>query len=207
VLPMPLGADQAWAPTYAPDGSKIAVEAWGYDSVGNYFDGIVTMKADGSGPRLLTNPGVTCDCYDENPAFSADGKKITFSRENWDSSTATETEDIYIMNMDGTGLTQLTSGMGINFDPIAVNIVEVGPRILFSSNWGNPGLTGSGTYELYSMKLDGTELARLTSNALYDAFSSERYESESASAQVAQHLSASHHRLPLGHNIGHKMRW
>jgi hypothetical protein len=207
VLPMPLGADQTWAPTYSPDGSKLAVEAWGYDSLGNYFDGIVTMKTDGSGSRLLTNAAASCDCYDENPAFIADGKKITFSRNNWDASTATETEDIYIMNVDGTGLTQLTSGMGTNFDPMAVSIVGVGPRILFSSNWGNPGVTGSGAFELYSMKLDGTELTRLTTNTVYDGFSSEWYESGTPGAQVARRLPASHHRLPLGHNVGHKAQW
>ena len=207
VLPMPLGADQTWAPTYSPDSSKIAVEAWGYDSLGNFYDGIVTMKADGSSPKLLTNPAAICDCYDENPAFTADGRKITFSGESWDGSTATETEDIYIMNTDGTGVTQLTSGMGINFDPLAVNIVGVGPRILFSSNWGNSALTGFGAYELYSMKLDGTELTRLTTNMLYDGFSRERYESETASAQTAQRFPASHHRLPFGNNIGHKVQW
>jgi Tol biopolymer transport system component len=207
VLPMPLGADQTWAPTYSPDGSKIAVEAWGYDSLGNFFDGIVTMKADGSSPKLLTNPAAVCDCYDENPAFTADGRKIVFSGESWDPSTSTETEDIYIMNADGTGVTQLTSGMGINFDPLAVNIIGVGPRILFSSSWGNADLSGSGAYELYSMKLDGTELTRLTTNTLYDSFSSERYEGQTASAQTARRLHASHHRLPLGRNVGHKVRW
>lgn len=206
VLPMPLGADQAWAPAYSPDGLKIAVEASGYDSGGNYFDGIVTMKADGSSARLLTNPASICDCYDENPTFSADGRKIIFSGETWDASTSTETEDIYSMNVDGTGLIQLTSGMGLNFDPMAVNIVGVGPRILFSSNWGNSSMTGSGAYEIYSMKLDGTELTRLTTNALYDAFSSERYENDTAAAQSARRLTA-HHRLPLGHNLGHRLRW
>jgi Tol biopolymer transport system component len=39
VLPMPLGADQTWAPTYSPDGSRIAVEAWGYDSLGRAISG------------------------------------------------------------------------------------------------------------------------------------------------------------------------
>jgi Tol biopolymer transport system component len=205
VLPMPLGADQTWAPTYSHDGSKIAVEAWGYDSAGNYFDGIVTMKADGSSPRMLTNPAAMCDCYNENPTFSADGRKIIFSGETWDASTSTETEDIYMMNTDGTGLMQLTSGMGLNFDPMAVNIVGVGSRILFSSNWGNSSTTGSGAYEIYSMKIDGTELTRLTTNTLYDAFSSERYENVTASARVARRLTP-HHRLPLGHNIGHTRR-
>lgn len=206
VLPMPLGSDQTWAPTYSPDGSKIAVEAWGYDSGGNYFDGIVTMKADGSSPNLLTNPAAVCDCYDENPTFTPDGRKIVFSGETWDSSTATETEDIYIMNADGSGLTQLTSGMGINFDPTTVRIAGVGPRILFSSNWGSSNTTGSGAYEIYSMKLDGTELTRLTANSLYDSFSTERYEDVAATAQIARSLTP-HHGTPLGHTFGHKLRW
>jgi Tol biopolymer transport system component len=206
VLPMPLGADQTWAPTYSPDGSKIAVEAWGYDSGGNFFDGIVTMNADGSSPRLLTNPAAICDCYDENPSFSADGRKIIFSGETWDASASTETEDIYMMNADGSGLAQLTSGTAINFDPIAVNIVGIGQRVLFGSNWENSSITGSGAYEIYSMKLDGSELTRLTTNTTYDAFSSERYESETASAQVARSLTP-HRRLPAGHKVSHTMHW
>jgi Tol biopolymer transport system component len=206
VLPMPLGAYQTWAPTYSPDGSKIAVEAWGYDSLGNYFDGIVTMNADGSSPQLLTNPGTSCDCYDENPAFTPDGTKITFSRDYSDSFTSSETEDIYIMNTDGTAVTQLTS-MGINFDPMAISIAGVGPRILFSSNRDNPSLSGSTGYELYSMKLDGTAVTRLTNNTRYDAFSGEWYESGDVAAMRVRRLPASQHRLPLGHNTGHKIRW
>ncbi|HEV2396278.1 MAG TPA: hypothetical protein VGS27_05020 [Candidatus Sulfotelmatobacter sp.] len=206
VLPMPLGADQTWAPTYSPDASKIAVEAWGYDSLGSYFEGIVVMKADGTNPKLLTNAAATCDCYDENPSFAADGTKIVFSRENWDSSTATESEDIYIMNADGSRVTPLTSGMGITFDPTAVDVLGVGPRILFSSNGGNPGLNGSSGFELFSMKLDGTEITRLTTNTLYDAFSSERYESGAASAQVVRGLAASRH-LMAGHHVEQKVQW
>jgi Tol biopolymer transport system component len=208
LLPLPLGAFQTWAPTYSPDGSTIAVEAWGNDSLGNYFDGIVTMKADGGGAQLLTNPDrASCDCYDENPAFTSDGTKIIFSRDNWDPSTSVETEDIYIMNTDGSAVIQLTSGGGINSDPMVVTIPGVGSRILFSSDRHNTTMNLSSGFDIYSMNLDGTDVTRLTTNTLYDAFSGEWYESGDTATQRVQRLPASHHRLSLGHNAGHKVRW
>jgi Tol biopolymer transport system component len=177
------------------------------DSLGNPFDGIVTMKTDGSNARLLTNPLTTCTCYDENPAFTADGTKITFSRDRWDSTTSSDTEDMYIMNADGSGVTRLTSGAGINFDPMAVNVAGMGLLILFSSNRDNLSATGSSGFELYSMKLDGSGIMRVTNNTLYDAFSGEWYERGSSTAQRTAQPRASHHRLPFGYNTGQKVRW
>jgi Tol biopolymer transport system component len=150
-LPLPEGAYTSWAPTFSPDGTKITVEAWG-----NTFDGIFVMNTDGSNPVMLTNPYATCDCYDENPMFTADGTKIVYSRDDW--TTSTETEDIFIMNSDGTGVTKLTDSKGINFDPMVK-----GNKIFFSSNRDN--LTaGPNGFELYVMNLDGTGLTRLTNN-------------------------------------------
>ncbi len=208
VLPMPPSADQTWAPTYSPDGTKIAVEAWGYDT--SYFDGIFIMNADGSNAQMLTNPSSTgCDCLDETPAFTADGSKITFSRDTYDPSADTETEDIYIMNADGTGVTKLTDGVGINSDPLAFTIPGVGERILFSANRDNLTVTGSGGFDLYSMKTDGTGLTRLTVNSLFDAFSAEWYESggAAAAARRARRFTPNYHPRNEIHNPAHKMRW
>jgi Tol biopolymer transport system component len=143
------------------------------------FDGIVLMNADGSDPVLLTNPYNTdCWCSDENPYFTPDGTQIVFGRENW----ATETEDIYIMNADGRGVTNLTDGVGYNNDPIVVvDSSTSAKRILFSSNRDQLTTGGSG-FELYVMNLDGTGLSQLTYNSVYDGFNLEFMEEQSVSA-------------------------
>jgi Tol biopolymer transport system component len=167
VMPLPTGFEGVWAPTYSPDGTKIAMELWGYDSGNNWYDGIWVINADGSNPQMLDNPATgSCICHDQTPSFSSDGSKITFSRHDW----LTQQEDVYIMNADGTGVTKLTDSVGINFEPMVLNIAGIGERILFSSNRDNPSSPGGTGYELYSMKLNGTELTRLTDNALYDSF-------------------------------------
>lgn len=207
VLPMPPGAGQTWAPTYSPDGSKIAVEAWGYDASDNYFDGIWVMNsADGSNPVMLTNPSAseTCDCYDEHPAYTSDGSKIVFSRYSYD----TTTEDIYIMNSDGTGVTQLTNDGVADFDPMVIKVAGTS-LILFSSNITDPTDTTGASFELYSMNMDGTGVSRLTNNTEYDAFCGDWYEwGEAASSQRSmRHTLHPHHSLAAGHNSGHKVRW
>jgi Tol biopolymer transport system component len=176
VLPQPFDAEESWHPSFSPDGTKIAVEAWGVMD-GTGFDGIVLMNADGSDPTLLTNPyGAGCWCWDEDPYFTPDGTQIVFSREDEDAFT----EDIYIMNANGTAVTKLTDGVGYNFDPIVVTDSSTSAkRIVFSSNRDNPTTGGSG-FELYVMNLDGGGLSRLTYNSVYDGFNQENMEQESA---------------------------
>ena len=167
VFEMPPGVIGAWAPTYSADGSKIAMEIWGNDSNGAFYDGIAVMNADGSNLEVLTNPAaVDGNLHDQTPAFSADGRMIAFSRQDWSSMQ----EDIYIMNGDGTGVVKLTDSVGNSFEPMMFTIAGLGERILFSSNHDNLTAAGGAGYDLYSMKLDGTEVTRLTDNALYDSF-------------------------------------
>lgn len=173
VLPLPTGFVGAWAPTYSPDGAKIAMEMWGYDSSQQWYDGIWMMNADGSNSsQMLTNPSATegCQCHDQTPSFSLDGSKITYSREDWTNPDIMHKEDVYIMNADGTGVTKLTDGVGTNFEPLVLNIAGVGETILFSSNRDDVTANGGDGFEIYIMKPDGSGLMRLTNNALYDSF-------------------------------------
>jgi Tol biopolymer transport system component len=167
VLTLPMLYEGLWAPTYSPDGSKIAMEMWGVDTSNTWYDGIWVSNADGSNPQMLTNPATAdCNCHDQTPAFSPDGSQITFSRQDWTSGQ----EDVYIMNADGSAATKLAATTGNSFEPMALNIAGVGDRILFSSNRDNVDATGGTGYELYSMTLDGNSLTRLTNNNLYDSF-------------------------------------
>lgn len=208
VYALPLTAFHTYAPTYSPDGRKIAVEAWGYDANSTYFDGIVVMNSDGTNAQLITNPTADTDSYDETPSFSADGTKIAFSRDTYDSTTSVEYEDIYIMNSDGTGLTKLTNSSAVSFDPLMVNLTGVGQKILFSSNKDNLSAVGSSGFEIYMMNTDGTGVTRLTTNSLYDSFSGSWYAgTDVAAARRAKrniHVARPSH---IGHNHGHVVSW
>ena len=63
---------------------------------------ILLMNPDGSGEVKLTNNSWN----DANPVWSPDGTKILFS------SDRTGNLQIYSMNLDGSGLSQLTSSLG-----------------------------------------------------------------------------------------------
>ena len=62
------------------------------------------MNADGSDPVRLTNNAV----FDGTPTFSPDGQKIVFHR------TTPPTQQLWMMNADGTGQIQLTFPPGFN---------------------------------------------------------------------------------------------
>jgi Tol biopolymer transport system component len=84
-------ASDEWWPDWSPDAKRIVyVLARGCCSLS-------TMNADGSDVRALTYEG---ERQDTNPAWSPDGRQIVFSR----------FRDIYVINVDGTGLAQLTTG-------------------------------------------------------------------------------------------------
>src|ERR1051326_1402505 len=93
------------SPVWSPDGTEIA-----FISNRNYLFGLYVMNADGSNARLLTELPEPAQ-----PAWSPDGSKIVFSAgiritlEPHKPHT-----DIYVINVDGSGLTQLTRDSGLN---------------------------------------------------------------------------------------------
>src|SRR5215212_2072493 len=141
-------------PALAPDGKKMAFTS---NQDGN--NEIYAMNADGSGPptRLTNNVSI-----DSRSVFSPDGEKIAFSRRDTTSPDPNmRTDDICVINADGTGETRLT------FAPRADTHAYFSPdgeKIAFSS------ARDGGNSEIYVMNADGRETPiRLTNNLVSDS--------------------------------------
>jgi TolB protein len=122
-------------PTWSPDGKQIAFVS---DRLGK--PQIFVMDSDGGNVRRLTTSGG----YNVNPRWSPKGDRIAYSRSQGGF-------QIYSINADGTGDTQLTSE-GNNENP---SWSPDGRFITFSSIRGN----GQG---VYIMRADGTGQTRVS---------------------------------------------
>ena len=98
-------------PSWSPDGTRIAFRS---NRDGN--PQIYVMNADGSGVTRLTNN------YDSDwqPAWSPDGSRIAFTKNVYgcDDYDCWDFTSIYVINADGSGLTQLIgTNTGLDSDP------------------------------------------------------------------------------------------
>ena len=93
------GNDTAFHPFYRPDGSLIA-----FVSADDGNDDIFTMTQSGGSRTQITANAAG----DSQPAFSPDGAKIAFVSNRG----ASNSNDIWMMDPDGTNLQQLTSLAG-----------------------------------------------------------------------------------------------
>jgi TolB protein len=139
-------------PAWSPDGRWIVFER----DAGAGDNGIWLMRSDGSDGRQLTrNPyaGVECGC-DTDPAFSPDGRRISFVRVRAESRGMGA---LIIMDRDGANQQRLTSWQ---LDP-GVNHAwnPDGSLIMVSSN-SNPEPRESSN--LFVIRPDGTGLRALT---------------------------------------------
>lgn len=102
---------------------------------------IYTMNPDGSGQVRLTDNAAD----DLEPAWSPDGTRIAFI------STRDGDHKLFVMNADGTGVSQLT-----DYDAGEPAWSPDGTRIAFNA------ASDVGVYDLYTVRPDGTGVARIT---------------------------------------------
>jgi len=131
-------------PVISPDGRRIAASRFAPDG---FSEGIYLMNADGSELSLLVNRSV----FDFEPTWSPDGRQIAF--------VSFVLEDgfgpfgrIFVINVDGTGLRQLTPRVGpgdFAFDE-GPSWSPDGTRIVFTRN-----------AVLHVINVDGTGLTAL----------------------------------------------
>src|SRR5256885_1752386 len=130
-------------PTWSPDGQRIA-----FTSIrGGIFE-IHIMGADGSAPTVVWSGGG--DALE--PSWSPDGGRIAFASNRTRNGFA-----INLMNVDGSGLTQLTNDHD-DFPSWSPD----GRAIAFAS------LRDGNHWEIFVMNADGSALRRLTSGPSSD---------------------------------------
>jgi Tol biopolymer transport system component len=104
-------------PEWSPDGTRIAFASDraldGSDAPHmNWTNNIWVMNADGTGVKPLTRY-ISSLGKSHGPRWSPDGTKIIFSStralDGSDAPNMNSTENIWIMNADGTGITPLTT--------------------------------------------------------------------------------------------------
>jgi Tol biopolymer transport system component len=137
-------------PDFSPDGSKLVFSA---QPAGSPTRDIYVIGSDGSGLTRLTS-GAGNNGY---PAFSPDGNKIVFT------SNRTGTSQVYLMNADGSGQTQLT------FDPQPKDQVPDwspdGSKIAYLADTHGIADVGVSWGDIWVMNADGSGQHPITKGA------------------------------------------
>ena len=155
--------------TVSPDGKKIVFTS---DRSGDLE--LYTMDIDGGNVQQVTDQLG----YDGGAFFSPDSKKLVFrsSRPKTDEEVAEykalladglvqpTNMEIYVCNVDGTDLKQVTELGKANWAPF---FHPSGEKILFSSN--HAGKRGF-EFNLYLINVDGTGLEKISYDEVFDAF-------------------------------------
>lgn len=148
------GAARGAEPAWSPDGSQIAFTGE-VDGVWEVF----VMQADGSNPVRLTdlraampNSRYWPTAYE--PAWSPDGTRIAFS------ATGEQADNtIWLMNADGSDLTQLTDDLPA-YQAWRPSWSPDGSRIAYWAYRPDDGLC----YQIYAMEADGSNPTNITNH-------------------------------------------
>ena len=136
------------SPVWSPDGTKIA-----FISNRDYLFSLYVMNADGSNARLVADRPLE----PAEPAWSPDGEKIAFTAGvRFTVGMDKPHVDIYLVNVDGSGVTQLTRDSGSNGSPAWS---PDGKQIAFVSN-----RDADGKSRIWIMNADGSNQRILFNN-------------------------------------------
>ena len=129
-------------PNWSPDGQKVAFI---YMDDVEQQAGVAVIELETGTVTKLTIEG--CCAISTHPSWSPDGTKIAFD------SPRTGDWDIYVMNADGTGVTNISNARGTN--ELQASWSPDGTLIAFMSN-------AVGHWEIYVMNTDGTSVRKVT---------------------------------------------
>src|SRR3954469_3878810 len=135
----------AGPPSWSPDARAVAYSSWRKVATGGAIDIYISRIFQG----ILENPTKGHSETNMQPVFSPDGTRIAFTSNRYDNNL-----EIYVMNVDGSGLRRLTNHPAADAVPTwAPN----GAQIAFTSD-------RSGTAQIYIMSAtDGSNLRKISS--------------------------------------------
>lgn len=143
-----------FAPSWSPTGDQIAFHILNRNGLR-----IMVMDADGSNLAEVITWTTTDEIFDpglqQPPQWSSNGEQLAFS-----SRSPLDNMDIFVVNLDGSGLTNLTNQPGHDVDPVWS---PDGKYIAFVSN-------RDGNHEIYVMNADGSEQCNISNSPLTNEF-------------------------------------
>jgi TolB protein len=145
-----LGNELNLAPAWSPDGRAIAYTSYRKVATGGAPDLFISRIFQG----VLENPTKGRTETNMQGVFSPDGNRIAFASNRSDNNT-----EIYVMNVDGSGLRRLTNNPAADAVP---TWSPTGAQIAFTSD-------RSGTPQIYVMSAtDGSNLRKISSESWAD---------------------------------------
>ncbi len=143
-------------PSWSPDGNSIVFATSDNPSYGNEDLSVIhrdplSPTGWGTPQTLMSRP-----LSDRTPEWSPDGSKIVFAG---DGDINEWRLNIYVMNSDGSGVTQLTSS---SLDEIIPTWSPDGSQIAFTSTRSGRSTKRSAAYGIWIMNADGSNQHRVT---------------------------------------------
>lgn len=144
--PREVSKDSAIDPTWSPDGKQIM-----FASAMNGLTQLFIINVDGTGLRQVSNLPALRGRSDWSPQ----GLIVTYSGKSWE-------RELFVMNIDGSNQHQITPSGGNSQGP---SFSPDGQWVAFTSYFDRYEVHGC---EIYIMRVDGTDLRRLTNNEYCD---------------------------------------
>jgi TolB protein len=158
VRQLTVGPSEDATPVWSHDGRYVV-----YASTVNGDEDVWIVHADGTGARNVTN----CPGSDSHPSWSPDDKRIIFTSTRGDG----ENDDIYVINVDGSGLVRLTDN-GLAWDTFP-SFSPDGRKVLFRRLLRQQTAEGVVVNsEIMVMNADGTGATNLSKHPWFDGWPS-----------------------------------
>jgi Tol biopolymer transport system component len=136
-----------WSPSWSPDSMHLLFTSW--SPLISSFNAFFSMGRDGSNRMLFVDIAST-----SKMVYSPDGSMLVFS-----AFFEEGPPEIALINADGSNLRVLTNHPAFDLEP---SWSPDGRRIIFTSN-------RNGSYEIYTMDLEGSDIVQLTPNQSYSS--------------------------------------